>query len=233
MSFIENPIYKHFCSIGSTHVEARKRKTETVVISADEQTNGIGKRLRKWFSPVGNVYFSVALPFENRANSLSFLSLLTGCAVYNFLEKFVCENENLKLHWPNDVFYKGKKVCGILLEVPQDSRLIISVGINNATIPSGVSETAEKINLGMDKNSEDFAREIVEFLNNWYDVFINDRSQIISYWNERMIGKGKYVKVTVGDKEIYGILEGIDQDGNLLLCCNGSIKHISSGEVFL
>lgn len=233
MSFIENPVYEHYCVIGSTHVEARKCKVGTLVISADEQTNGIGKRLRKWFSPAGNVCFSVALPFEWEVDCLAFLSLLTGCAVYSFLENFVNKNEDLKLHWPNDVFYKGKKICGILLEIPRDSRLIISVGINSAIVPSDVSETAGKINLEKDKSSKDFAQEIVIFLNDWYEIFVNDRSQIISYWNEHMIGKNKYVKVNVGDKEFYGTLEGIDQNGYLLLRCGSSINRISSGEVFL
>lgn len=231
MSLICNPSYEYFNCIESTHIAAREFSSGCVVVFADQQTAGIGKRLRKWFSPLGNVYFSVALPFEISANNLSFMSLLVGCAVRDFLAQQVGEI-GLNLHWPNDVFLRDKKVCGILLEVPQKSRLIISVGINTNITPNEIADRA--VSLGLNSINSEIIFGIIDFINKWYEIFIRDKIKVIDYWNDHLLGKGQKATISIGNDKVSGTLIGLDEDGCLIIYMfDGAIRKISSGEVFI
>ena len=86
------------------------------VVLAEYQSNGRGRRGNAWISPIGSgISLSIAWHFEQPVDSLACLSLAVGCAVIRTLTKIGFESIGLK--WPNDIFFKGKKLGGLLVEI--------------------------------------------------------------------------------------------------------------------
>ncbi len=93
---------------------------EGLVVVADEQTAGRGRRGHTWFSPPGSgLYVSVVLtPGRARvdpARATTLLTLAAGVAIAEAVEATTGLAVDLK--WPNDLFVGRRKLAGILAEV--------------------------------------------------------------------------------------------------------------------
>ena len=101
------------------------------ICSAEKQTRGKGRENKKWESPTGqNIYLSFSFQFEKNSN-LNGFSLMVGLAIRDTLEELY--DIDSKIKWPNDIFFKDKKLCGILIETKYENNLvkiIIGIGIN-------------------------------------------------------------------------------------------------------
>ncbi len=101
------------------------------ICSAEKQTEGKGRGNKKWESPTGqNIYLSLSFQFEKNSN-LNGFSLMVGLAIRDTLEELY--DIDSKIKWPNDIFFKDKKLCGILIETKYENNLvkiIIGIGIN-------------------------------------------------------------------------------------------------------
>ena len=98
------------------------------VVYTDRQTAGRGQRGNSWESePFKNVTMSILLRPENVAPNQQFwLSEISALAVERVLSKYI---GNVSIKWPNDVYYKDSKICGMLIEHS------LSGGKINYTIP--------------------------------------------------------------------------------------------------
>ena len=98
------------------------------VVYTDRQTAGRGQRGNSWESePFKNVTMSILLRPENVAPNQQFwLSEISALAVERVLSKYI---GNVSIKWPNDVYYKNFKICGMLIEHS------LSGGKINYTIP--------------------------------------------------------------------------------------------------
>ncbi|TSE24305.1 Bifunctional ligase/repressor BirA [Tepidimonas sediminis] len=122
-------------TLDSTNAEllrrARAGVTRPTVLAAAAQTAGRGRRGRPWVTlPGQSLAFSVGLPLAPA--DWSGLSLVVGVAVAQALPTGV------RLKWPNDLWWQGRKLGGILIETAgaagSGSRYaVIGVGVNLAT----------------------------------------------------------------------------------------------------
>jgi BirA family transcriptional regulator, biotin operon repressor / biotin---[acetyl-CoA-carboxylase] ligase len=92
---------------------------EGLVVWADAQTAGRGRRGRSWFSPAGSgLYVSVVLvPGAARVDpdrATMLLTLTAGVAIAEGIETATGLRGDLK--WPNDVCASRRKLAGILAE---------------------------------------------------------------------------------------------------------------------
>lgn len=110
---------------------ARSGLFEPVLLVAQHQSAGRGRRGRGWVSAPGeSLTFSLGLPLA--PTDWSGLSLAVGVSVADSL------GPEVKLKWPNDLWWQGRKLGGILVETANggiDSRraAVIGVGLNLAT----------------------------------------------------------------------------------------------------
>lgn len=128
--------------VGSTNDVAKARAKEGapegLVVVAEEQLAGRGRRGRSWSSPFGlGVWSSTLLrpritPFEAPQTAL-----IAALAVARAIERSTCLAAEVK--WPNDVLLQGKKVSGILVEMDAELErvrwLVVGIGIN-ANLPA-------------------------------------------------------------------------------------------------
>ena len=143
-----------FDEIDSTNNFAHSLPASDVpqVIVANSQTAGKGRLGRSFMSPSDNgIYLTVAFSPSFDLNKSPFITMASALAVCKALES-VCEISP-KIKWVNDIFYKNKKVCGILseaqtnLETGRIDKLIIGIGINcfPSKFPDEIADIAGSI----------------------------------------------------------------------------------------
>ena len=104
-----------------------------VVVGADEQTAGRGRRGHEWQSPAGaGLYFSMVARPSLAAASLPLLTLAAGVGVREGIRAATGLAADLK--WPNDLMIGRRKLAGILAEGSslgtREQAVIIGVGVN-------------------------------------------------------------------------------------------------------
>lgn len=140
-----------FGSIDSTSLYARRllespstAPTGAFAIRADEQTGGIGRLGRRFHSPLGGLYLTVALPIEPTALDalMATMALRFGLAAFEVVGQQLKAaglqggaRGRLTLKWPNDLLLDGRKTGGMLTEVVRPLGqlkpwILVGVGIN-------------------------------------------------------------------------------------------------------
>lgn len=103
------------------------------VVTARYQRAGRGQGTNSWESEDGkNLLFSFDVTRPNLSiNKQFYLSMVCALAVKQTLNTYI---NDITLKWPNDIYWKNKKICGILIELNVDKqgikRCIFGVGIN-------------------------------------------------------------------------------------------------------
>lgn len=102
------------------------------------QTAGRGQNGNGWESEPGkNLSFSTRFPIHSIEQATR-LNLLIPLAVARMLDRYIPTAE-LSIKWPNDVYWRNKKICGILCE-----NVIIGSEVRCAIAGIGVNVNQEK-----------------------------------------------------------------------------------------
>ncbi len=212
---------------------------EGLVFFAERQRAGRGRRGRAWDSRAGlGLWFSVLLrPAAPRARWPR-LSLLTALAVLRGIEQAVPELR-LSWKWPNDLESEGRKVAGLLIETQADFA-VIGIGINARhslnDFPPELRPRATSLSLlaGHLIDREAVAAAVLGELDRLWQldwagpVF----SGLVAELTLRSSLLGCRVRVSAGLREITGVAEMLDTEGQLgLLLDDGMRVRVDSGEV--
>ena len=123
-----------FDSIDSTNtfLSNSPYQPKTQICITREQTKGQGQHGRGWVSEKdGSIIFSIRQCFHEQVN-VSGLSLVVGMAIIKSIEA-ECQLLGLKIKWPNDIYFKDKKLAGILMENTLHKAkqyVLVGVGVN-------------------------------------------------------------------------------------------------------
>ena len=103
---------------------------------AEQQTHGQGRRGRRWISPYGhNLYCTLSYPVTQPIENLHGITLALSVMLKQALDS-LGDTTGISVKWPNDLYYQGKKLAGILVEVATiegKTVLLIGIGINTQT----------------------------------------------------------------------------------------------------
>lgn len=158
---------KKYKVVSSTNLIAKRLKPEPwLVILAEKQTVGYGKKSSRWFSPKGGLYFSIVLP-KSKIEDLQTLTILAAFIVAKTIKDNFSLEPLIKL--PNDVLLNQKKICGILTENIIGKEIkssVIGIGLNTNIdkFPKELKNeaTSLRIELGREVNNEKILKQIVE-----------------------------------------------------------------------
>ena len=125
----------HLPETESTNLYAKAIDTmdDLTLITTDHQTAGRGQRGNSWESEAGrNLLFSLIIkPSTIPAAQQFVISELISVAICDTLSQYT---PDIRIKWPNDIYYRDRKLCGILIEHDIEgthlSRSIIGVGVN-------------------------------------------------------------------------------------------------------
>ncbi len=122
----------------------QKNVAEGTIVIAENQTAGRGYSGDVWQSEPGkNLLASIIYkPHFIKAKNQFFLNQAVSLGVYDALKIFT--EKDLKLKWPNDIYFKEKKLCGMLIENSvsgnwlQHSIIGIGVNVNQTEFPDAI-----------------------------------------------------------------------------------------------
>jgi BirA family biotin operon repressor/biotin-[acetyl-CoA-carboxylase] ligase len=229
-----------FDVIDSTNNYVKELKSRHPVLCiADTQTSGRGRAGKLWQSPPGkNIYCSIGLALTHNLANIASVNLVIAIAVVKTLEFF--NIPDLKIKWPNDVFWHGQKLSGILTELVTHMQpwwLVIGVGINvNSTFDDlAINRPWTSILqiLGQHLAREEIIQKLIEKLDYYLIQFeLLGINSILSEWHKYDFLFGKKISVIQNKLEYHGICKGINQDGALKLQTEtGQMINIVSGEL--
>lgn len=232
-------IYR-FKSLASTQDKAKelaRKGLSNLVVVADVQTKGRGRFKRKWFSGKGGLWMSILLRPKS-AEKLQYLTFAAAVAVAESIKKTAKLKVCIK--WPNDVHYKGKKLCGILTEgvFGKENYAVVGFGlnINQDKFAEEIKYTATSLRIiknkiiDIKKLTENTIHEFFKIYDNLYNK--NKLNNIQKIWKKYCDTINRKVVVISRNRKICGKAIGIDNDCSLILKLkNSRIARIIEGDI--
>lgn len=221
------------------------------LLLTDFQTAGRGRQGKSFYSPKGmGLYFSILTrPGQNQGNAILITTHAAVAVVRTIQELYGIE---LSIKWVNDLFYQGKKVCGILAEGKLQSNSGIYNGQGNS---SNLEYCIMGIGLNLFTPAEGYPEEIKSIAGSLFGKFDDakhadfDRNKLVatilyhyfSICKEEEVLKEYCVKNLVLDKTVCFMENGVEVHGRVIEISSkgelrvkledGEEKLVFSGEV--
>lgn len=232
-----------FDTIDSTNTylltHAKSYAESGCVCLAEEQTQGRGRQGKTWFSPKGaNISCSILWKLTGVNVDIAPLSLAVAVMVMRALQQYGISN-GIQLKWPNDIYFSGRKLVGILIESiatsDKERFLVIGVGINAQKVANHpFAETMIDVEsiIGQRVNKNKLAACLINeliaglslYAREGFDAFLSD-------WKKSDMLQGQKVLVRAPQEEVMGVVQGIDLSGELLIDVGGDARRFRCGEV--
>lgn len=204
------------------------------VCLAEQQTAGRGRRGRAWFSACGtSIMCSILWRFSKELPNVSGLSIAVGVMVTQALRNYGVQT-GIQLKWPNDVLFTGRKLAGILLERRGES-IVIGIGLNvNLPKPlnAGYIDLAEIVGRSITERNYLTGLMLNELLKRLPEYQAQGLLAFMDEWRQHDCLAGKEVTVYTPEKIIHGKVQGINEQGELLVLDEmQTIQRFCYGEV--
>ena len=197
---------------------------EGSVVVAGFQTAGRGQVGNVWESEAGkNLTFSVVLyPETVPANRQFVLSQLAALSVKEVLDAYT---DHITVKWPNDIYWKDKKICGMLIENDLCGKniyaTIIGIGINLNQLEFR-SDAPNPVSLaqitGSVYDADDVLDRFLSILYKWYLRLLKGEEDIISNkYREALYRRDGYYPFSDDDGGFAARIYDIEPTGHLVL----------------
>ncbi len=236
-------LHRHFRVTDSTNERAKQLAMAGapggLVVTADEQSAGRGRRGNAWFAPAGSclLYSALVRPFA--ADDAPLLPLAVPVAVCEAAESVAPVRCQVK--WPNDVWIDERKVSGVLVEArPDEGWAVIGVGLNVAIreneFPPGLRDRAISLlpteaEGGLPPGGSPGVKRSLETLNETLGRWLEaPDDEVLSAYRARDALSGKRISWGSGS----GVAKEIDEHGHLVVeRTDGERVTLGAGEVHL
>lgn len=211
------------------------------VLIARSQHGGRGRMGRSFFSGRGGLYLSVLLRPSVSPAGVGLFTPLAALAVADAVEAVL--GKHLLIKWVNDLFYGGKKACGILTEAAVNvsgtgvDYAVIGVGLNVYAPEGGFGDGLEEIATSLLPTATEksgvincLAAEIVTRI----DAYTKDAesSSLYNAYRDRLFILGKRVTVHRAAQQFDATGLDLNKDYTLLVRDDdGGMHSLLSGEV--
>ncbi len=227
-----------FLSIGSTNNYGRDLLAQgaavPAVILAEEQTAGRGRRGHSFFSPESGFYYTYIYHPEDAEKAIRYATICTAVAAVEAIGQWCGIQVSIK--WVNDLFYRKRKIAGILCEAPRRpdgelSGIVIGIGINcfAQDFPEELREIAGTLEL------DDGDRSVLAgILTNRLVYWLNHTGEeLLEAYRRYSLILGKQVSFQKNGQIYTGIVAEINGEGNLIVECGNERYLLNSGEISL
>jgi BirA family biotin operon repressor/biotin-[acetyl-CoA-carboxylase] ligase len=217
---------------------AREGAPEGLVIVAEAQTAGRGRRDRSWTTPPrAGLTFSVLLRPTFPPAGWGWLPLLAGLAVATPLAAL--SEVDVRLKWPNDVLVGERKLGGILTEVV-GTGVVVGIGLN-VSLRAGELPVPTATSLAIEGSAvvdrDPVLRAVLREIERRYVDLSRaagnaDASGLAADYRAACATLGRGVRVELpGPRVLGGTAVDIDADGRLVLDGDGGRQPVAAGDV--
>lgn len=215
------------------------------VLLCELQHAGRGRRGRHWIAPFGaGIALSLGWSFTDAARASPTLSLCVGVAVARALVR--AGGAGIGLKWPNDIWFAGRKLGGVLIEMRAEAsgpaHVVIGVGVNTELSAQAsrqieaaglnVAAAADACGARPSRNFiagaiiDELLRMLSDFEDGGFDRFREE-------WTALDVLRDRPAEVLCGDVVVAGVARGVDAMGALRLEREGRMHEFVSGEASL
>ena len=227
--------------VDSTNTYAKRHfdnLADGTLVSARMQTAGRGRLGRSWLSGRDR---DITATFILKNISDGFhAGVICGLAVLKLIREYAPGSLSF-LKWPNDIYIREKKICGILSEgVISDGRLagvVCGFGVNvnsteNDLFTAGQPATSLHICTGRNFDVEKLTERLEKYLFECYIKFNLDFPAVMEEWRRenRLVGHPLEAVDPAGTR-ITGVFSRIDDDGAMILAQNGGEARFLCGDI--
>ncbi len=223
-------------------VSSVKERNQPKLIIANKQNKGRGRQGRTFYSDLEyGIYMSLLIyPEQRNSKFLYHYTTMAALAVVEALSPFV--DDSIAIKWVNDIFYRNKKVGGILCEAITDmesadtTSLCIGIGLNlagdfkDAEVDikevAGVLFESYQIKI---INQNHLIKKIIQRIYDYEQQF--PKTDYLENYSSYLLGKGENVTYKLNDQLESGIIKDINNSGQLLIEKDGEIIELSHQEI--
>lgn len=252
---------RHYAETASTNSDVlelgRAGDPEGIVVVADMQTAGRGRRGRSWQAEPGDALLMSVL-LRPPALVAPLVTALFAVAAADACGALGVPEGAVAIKWPNDLVAPGigglpdRKLAGILAEAEWPARanvsagwiepnpaekVLVSAGIGLNLVRPHVDVAVDTVGLNdlLEAQVERGAVlvEFLEALEGRYRALL-DRgpAAVLDPWRERCATIGRSVRVDLGSDDVEGVVAGIDDDGRLVVdTLEGDRRVLAVGDV--
>jgi BirA family transcriptional regulator, biotin operon repressor / biotin---[acetyl-CoA-carboxylase] ligase len=207
---------------------------EGLVVLAEEQTSGRGRRGRAWSAPASSsILMSVLLFPPTSIDDPAWLTILGAVAVAEVVAGF--DGIDARIKWPNDVRVERRKLAGILVERGQGTVLGIGLNVNVEEFPEELRESATSLRklIGRPLDRSEIARALIQRLDFHYTRAISSGSDSLNdHYRKRSEHLGHEVEVTTATETITARLVDLDlRTGLKLQLADGPLRQFAGQDV--
>lgn len=219
---------------------------------AEQQTQGRGRRGKHWVMTANsNIAMSLVWLFSLSYQQLQLLPLSIAMAIAETLE---CHKlKNVQIKWPNDIYVKGKKIAGVLIETKyvdvSQVAVVIGIGVNFdmdddmlSLLRSDSQNLLAVTDICGECESQGFEKKpdrqlmAITLLQNVITVCQQFQQQSKNYLEKFRTQydycKGKNVEVILDNNEVLsGIAQGVNDNAELLVLIDGEQRVFNSADV--
>ena len=200
------------------------------LVTANHQTKGRGRITRSWYDDKNSLTSSLLI--KDVKGDPKHLSLIASYAIYKALKEL---NIDTLIKWPNDIFLNDKKLCGILIETIITDKIdaIIGFGINTNTkaFPDTLVATSIYLEKHIEVDNLKLSKRIAELIIEAYEK--DDFKEVVKLNKANSYLMGKKVRLNYYGDGIEGIVEDLDESGNIIINTGISKIGVFSGELTL
>ncbi|MCI8551575.1 MAG: biotin--[acetyl-CoA-carboxylase] ligase [Lawsonibacter sp.] len=233
--------------IDSTNTECKRQAMsgapEGLVVTAEEQTGGRGRRGRGFQSPRGKgIYLSALFRPALELSQVSDFTAWVAVAVCDGIE--ACCHIRPQIKWTNDIVFQGKKLVGILTELGMESEsgaldyMVAGIGIN---VNHGSKDFAPEIRdmayslaqiLGRPVRRAELAAQVILALDRMYAGYPENKAEYLEKYRAGCVTTGRQVQLITPASRREAFAREIDDQFNLVVELPGGAREtICAGEV--
>lgn len=237
-------------------IQALGPAADAAIVLADEQTAGRGRLGRRWIAPAGTCLLvsritwlpSCSCSLEPVDQAIDRLSLAAAVATAESLEQillsFYPEHSALspasvRIRWPNDVLLAGKKIAGILVEVPRPQAAVIGIGLNVSLTPEDLPDhhrdlARQLTSLALAGVHVDRLYVLTELIRQLHEALQQPLSILAQRWRARSCLLGQHVQVLSDTGPLSGYVLDLDPQAGLILQTDqGQLVHLHAATTTL
>ena len=219
-------------------INETSKEIEGMIVFTGNQLEGRGQKGTVWKSEKGkNLTFSIFLRPNIVVKNQFIVSKIISLGIIDFLTELGLDD--LKIKWPNDVYCRGSKISGILIE-----NSIKGDKINSAVV--GIGLNVNQLSFDLENKPTSILKELggdlldLDILLDKLLFFIEKRYMLLKSGDEELIDRAYLAsmywfnetrKFKIGNEVVEGIIVGVNLIGKLELKVEERIESLDLKEI--
>ena len=215
---------------------ARTGAPHGLLVYCEKQTAGRGRHGRQWLAGEGSLTFSVVLSRGIDPAQAHHYSFIAGLAMLRTLARH--GRAEVQLKWPNDLWWRGVKVGGLLASLEtQPLAIVLGVGLNLSfdppTAEPSLRARAGSLDLARIDRAELLANFLLDLEQQQALYLLDGAAPLLAATRRALALRGEKVHVSTQDGMLTGTVIDLGDNFNLrLTLTDGHEVQVALGEVW-